>query len=527
MDTAALASFLVVHELGLLTHGILEARKTERRKALAFLDRVLREVAPGERAFGCSGARGDGYQGGGEVPDRAAHSVAKTRQAGPRNLYSRGLTLSPCEDRAVMHRSLTLTLVTLVAFALTAPGISAQTLLGSDNVNLLAWEFSPAQANPCPQPNPFVASCSISSPVCGFPSPGFAQPGQFWGDIADDPLTDTFYMTGGRIIEQYSLGHALRRAAHLWSDQQLPGLTSMSEITGLGFDNTGGVVAPAGTPLLWITDGRQIAAVTPGPCSLTIVFGPCLVTGLAAGEFMTDCTWDPFVGCLWVSTNFGQRAPRRRHRLQHRLELPGRVLHGCHEPPHGHRLRHGHPGHSAAGGLAAHPLRDGRPARGARHHDGRCARAHLRFADVLHTHAVGALGPGSHPAWWHLRHQPHRRAARHLRAVQHPWPTFGLEVINPPAGANAWLILNFNFPGPGFFCPSVPAVGTQLWVDPAPPATVTNLGPLPPGCTPIPLPVPGAVPAGLEMFAQFVFIPTTGPPAVDATNAIYSTVMLP
>ena len=40
-DTAALARFLVVHELGLLTHGILEARKSERRKSLEFLDLVL------------------------------------------------------------------------------------------------------------------------------------------------------------------------------------------------------------------------------------------------------------------------------------------------------------------------------------------------------------------------------------------------------------------------------------------------------------------------------------------------------
>jgi hypothetical protein len=58
-------------------------------------------------------------------------------------------------------------------------------------------------------------------------------------------------------------------------------------------------------------------------------------------------------------------------------------------------------------------------------------------------------------------------------------------------------------------------------------AIINNLGPLPPGCTPIPLPVPAAVPVGLEVFAQFVFLPVGGPPAVDATNAIYATVMLP
>jgi AcrR family transcriptional regulator len=40
-DTEDLARFLVIHELGLLTHGILESRRAERRKAVALLDRVL------------------------------------------------------------------------------------------------------------------------------------------------------------------------------------------------------------------------------------------------------------------------------------------------------------------------------------------------------------------------------------------------------------------------------------------------------------------------------------------------------
>jgi len=41
-DPEALARFLVCYELGLLTYGILESRRSERRKTLAFLDRVLR-----------------------------------------------------------------------------------------------------------------------------------------------------------------------------------------------------------------------------------------------------------------------------------------------------------------------------------------------------------------------------------------------------------------------------------------------------------------------------------------------------
>jgi TetR/AcrR family transcriptional repressor of nem operon len=39
-DTAALARFLVAYEIGLLTYGIIEPRKSARRETLAFLDRL-------------------------------------------------------------------------------------------------------------------------------------------------------------------------------------------------------------------------------------------------------------------------------------------------------------------------------------------------------------------------------------------------------------------------------------------------------------------------------------------------------
>lgn len=41
-DLNALASFLVIHEIGLLTYGIIETRKGERNDSLALLDGVLR-----------------------------------------------------------------------------------------------------------------------------------------------------------------------------------------------------------------------------------------------------------------------------------------------------------------------------------------------------------------------------------------------------------------------------------------------------------------------------------------------------
>jgi len=41
IDLDSLARFLVIHEIGVLTYGIVESRKAERRKALVFLDKLL------------------------------------------------------------------------------------------------------------------------------------------------------------------------------------------------------------------------------------------------------------------------------------------------------------------------------------------------------------------------------------------------------------------------------------------------------------------------------------------------------
>ena len=46
-DVESLAQFLVIHELGFLTFGILDARKIERRKALAFLEPLLQSAVDG------------------------------------------------------------------------------------------------------------------------------------------------------------------------------------------------------------------------------------------------------------------------------------------------------------------------------------------------------------------------------------------------------------------------------------------------------------------------------------------------
>ncbi|MFT7465268.1 MAG: hypothetical protein ACI9EF_003633 [Pseudohongiellaceae bacterium] len=422
--------------------------------------------------------------------------------------------------------SKTITLA-LLAGAILAPTPSAQTLLGSDNINLLAWEFSPAPANPCNQPNPLVAFCPFTTPTCGITSPGFAQPGQLWGDIADDPLTDTFYLTDGRIIEQYTLDTPCSGPLTCGPVSSFMAPSFMGPITGMGFDNTGGVVAPPGTPLLWLTDGRMIAAITPGPCGYVPVFGPCLVAGIGAGDQLTDLTWDPSSGSLWACTNAG---------LVHNIAPTLCAVVSTFAPDNCGLFGSPLTGIAFdAGTPALLPLTPSLPT--------------LYVTNGFVVARMDTTGAPPVPTFGSPSNcTPTPQFLSGLALTQHggsfgfnrvnarldtygqsstPGPTFGLEVYNPPAGANAWLILNFNFPGLGFFCPPLPGAGTNIWVDPTAPGTVTNLGPMSSTCTAIPLPIPPLVPVGLEAFAQFVFVPTTGPPAVDATNGIYTTVMLP
>ncbi len=423
----------------------------------------------------------------------------------------------------------TSTLALLVG-ALLTPATEAQTLLGSDNIGLAAWEFSPSPANPCFQPDPLVVSCSISSPICGLPSPGFAQPGQLWGDIADDPLTDTFYMTGGRIIEQYTLDTPCSGPLTCAPLNSFPGPTFMGEITGMGFDNTGGVVALPGTPLLWLTDGIQIAAITPGlpgSCTFTTVFGPCSPTGLAAGEIMTDITWDPSSGTLWVCTNSGgvhNIAPTACTVISSFFtdvcgagvtQLTGIAFDTG--TPALAPLAVSQPTLYITDGFAVERMTTtGAPPLATFGSPTPCTLAPSFLSGLALTQHGGTYGSNRINARLNTYGQSSTAG-----------PTFGLEVSGSPAGANAWMVLNFNFPGAGFLCPPAAVAGTKLWVDPAPPATITNLGPLPFACTPIPLPIPAAVPVGLEAFVQIVYLPVGGPPAVDATNPIYTTVMLP
>ncbi|RKY18648.1 MAG: hypothetical protein DRQ55_12775 [Planctomycetota bacterium] len=421
-----------------------------------------------------------------------------------------------------------LALALLGLSGLTSPSLG-QTLLGSDGSSMSAWEFTPAQANPCPQPTPLLANCAYNLPFCGTPGPSFAQPGTFLGDIADDPITDSFYLTDGFIIEQYTLDAPCATPLACAPLNAFLAPSFMGPLSGMGFDNSGGVVAPSGTPLLWLTDGMNIAAIAPGPpgsCAYTLVFGPC-VPLIPGGGRMTDISWDPTTGTLWVCDAFGM--------VHNILPTPCTVL-SSFSALAACGLTPGLTGIAYDGGTTpAPPTPPALPA--------------LWLTDGLSMGRVDITGAPAAPTFGAPNACfPTPAFLNGLALTQHsfgygnprifarldsygqastPGPTFGLEVYGAPTGANAWLILNYNVPGPGYLCPSVGGAGTKLWVDPTPPGSISNLGPLAGSCVALPAPVPGSLPIGAEAYAQIVFVPFGGPPAVDATNAIAVTFMQP
>ena len=410
-----------------------------------------------------------------------------------------------------------------------SPGVAAQTLLGVDGIGVTAWEFSASAAGACPAPLPTLASCPYTaSPACGIPPPGPIPPGSLLGDIADDPLSDTFFLTDGFLIEQYTLDTPCVGPMTCGPVQSFPAPSSLGPITGMGFDHTGGVVTPAGSPALWITDGRLLMAIAPSTaagCTYTIVYGPCFPV-LPPNNLMTDVTWDPNTGHIWACDSTG---------LIHEIDVFTCTLIssfsavgcGLGTPLTGIAYDGGTPPtppltvappalYVTDGLVVARMTTSGGPASPTFASPSACTPTPAFLSGLALTQHGVTYGTNRVIA----RLRPYGQSTT-------PSSNFGVEVLNAPAGANAWFVLGFNFPGLGHFCPSVTGASTKIWVDPTFPGSVSNIGPLPGGCFALPLPIPAGAPLGLEAFVQIVYIAPGGPPAVDATNAIAATVMLP
>lgn len=70
-------------------------------------------------------------------------------------------------------------------------------------------------------------------------------------------------------------------------------------------------------------------------------------------------------------------------------------------------------------------------------------------------------------------------------------------------------------------------LGTNVWVDPSFPGQVLNFGPSAPGgCIALPIAIPAAVPTGVNVFFQWLFLNSSFI-AVDATEGCAFTIDAP
>jgi len=408
-----------------------------------------------------------------------------------------------------------------VALFAGAADVAAQVVLGVDNTVGLTFEFTTTPGGPCGAPNPTLVTCAYGPPTCPGMAPlvpsGF---GTLLGDIADDPVTDVTYVTDGRVVVETAGDPACAGPCTPIKDWFIPVTPITGPVTGMGCSGTGSF-GPA--PVLWMTDGVAVWGVVPptgcGPA--TIVFPPCPLP--AALVPATDLSWDPTLGVLWVSSAAG---------FVQAISVPGCApasplvaVAACGLGP-----LTGLAYDTATPGIAGQPpsayVTDGLVVAYINPFTGLPAPPTF-YTPVTCTPTPGFLS-GLALANRGVEYGAPRVLA-HLTSFGQsstPGPTFGIEVTGAPAGSMAWLIANFNIPGPGFFCPALPGVGTKIYVDPTPPGFILPLGGLPAGCAPVPLPIPAAVPVGLQVFLQVVFL-SGGPPAVDASNGLEFAIGLP
>lgn len=402
--------------------------------------------------------------------------------------------------------------------------VHGQVVIGHDALGGSIVEFSTTPGGPCGAPVPSLTSCGGGLPPCPIPAPGPVPAGSLLGDVADDPLRDVLWMTDGFIIGEYT-GDGPCGVGSCTITQTFPAPPGFGPILGMGADVSG--TFTGGAPLLWITDGASLAAIIPpsGCATPTFFFPPCPAP-TASGGPITDMSYDPSTGtlhaveaggfllsfaaptCTWSAAPIALTACGLGPGLTGiAFDTNTPVFSGG--PP---------AGYVTDGTTVAYvDLATGLPAPPTFYSPVACTPAPVPFLSGL---AMAQRG---------VQYGTSRFGASLTTFGQSssPGPTFGLELTGAPAGDAAWLLLNFSFPGPGYFCPGVPGVGTTIWVDPTPPGSATNLGPLPSSCVPIPLPIPSGAPTGLNVFAQFVFLPSSGPPASDATSGLCFTLGAP
>jgi hypothetical protein len=422
--------------------------------------------------------------------------------------------------------------------SLLATDSAAQKLYGYEGSAGTVLEFTTLSAGACPGPTPGVTAWSAMVPApCGpFAMVGFTPPPgpASLGDIAADSLTDTVYVTDGVVIEQYAeaspVGILPGTAINAFKDPLVGAGTG--PITGLGMDDAGLI---AGIPLLIMTDGFVIwatAAPPPGSCAPGALVIPPFPSPypMAAGTMLTDVTFDPSSGTLFLCDSAGM--------IHNVLPFGGPGIYGffpafaiaaCGMTP---RLE------GIAMDLATTPaLFSPFPS--------------MYVTDGFTVAYIDAAGAFSPPATYTpMSCSPTPGPLNGLAYVNHsvnygtppggakigsmgqpssPGPTYVIS-ISSPAPAFLWLATGSNAGGPftGRFCPPLPAVGNPLFVDVfAPLGGVSPIGFVPAGTTYLPSPLPSGLPIGFEVYVQGFLDLTPGAPggpwlATDALEMVIS-----
>ncbi len=409
-----------------------------------------------------------------------------------------------------------------------ASPLFGQTFYGNDAGGGLLWEFTAAPGGACGAPNPIVTACPFTVPMCGVfgPGPGAPPPG-ILGDVAYDSMRDAVYVTDGKLIGVY-VGDTPCGVPPGCTPLDLFSIPTVllgagfGPITGMGFDEFG--FATGGFPTLYITDGRLIAGLLPPPppCSAAgavLAFGPCLAP-VPPGVLLTDLTIDPLSASLWACDDSGTVTNIALPTCVAGASFPvpacglGTVLQGiAFDTGSGRILSPGRPALFVTDGFAIEAI------------DVAGAIAAPTFYSPITCSPTPAPLNGLAFASHGITYGTNRVTARcgTFGASTTPSATFGLEYSGAPAGTLTVLLVNTSVPGPGYFCGPVFGLGTSIWVDPSPPGFILVLGPSAPGCVAIPLPIPAAVPTGLNVFTQWLFL-NSSLVAVDATEGCSFTI---
>jgi hypothetical protein len=299
----------------------------------------------------------------------------------------------------------------------------------------------------------------------------------------------------------------------------------------MGMDSAGGTYTPLGTPVLWVTDGVLIAGLIPSPPFSCLPYGVAVAPfshGVASLGPLTDVSWDPNTLTLWCSeaggnvvnlnVGGGLAAGGITNVIGGACGLLGTPLTGLSLDTATPCTLTGTPqAYYVTDGVVVDYLDiTGGAAATTFYTPDNCTTANGLLNGLAHTgHGVTYGFP--------------RATARigSMGQSSSPGPSFGLELSNAPLGAQIWLIVNTNFPGPGYACPPIFGVGTNFWINTVGWSTF-YFGNVTAPCMSWSTPIPSAVPACLEIYTQFVLMPAGGGPiALDATQGLEFTIQRP